>query len=128
LAGHQQNDMAWIGVSDSLIDIDRQTNANSKQEKDRFFQMLTQLQNSWQISRSSSLQSSIYYTFLKGNYGFDYNNFIGLSSTDELYSYAFLSNFVGFFSNYTFSKKQFNLTTGLHGNIYNRQHTGSEKT
>jgi iron complex outermembrane receptor protein len=128
LAGHQQNDMAWIGVSDSLIDIDRQTNANSKQEKDRFFQMLTQLQNSWQISRSSALQSSIYYTFLKGNYGFDYNNFSGLPSTDELYNYAFLSNFVGFFSNYTFSKKQFNLTTGLHGNIYNRQHTGSEKS
>ena len=94
LAGHQQNDMAWIGVSDSLIDIDRQTNANSKQEKDRFFQMLTQLQNSWQISRSSALQSSIYYTFLKGNYGFDYNNFSGLPSTDELYNYAFLSNFV----------------------------------
>lgn len=128
LAGHQQNDMAWIGVSDSLIDIDRRTNANSKQEKDRFFQMLTQLQNSWQISRSSSLQSSIYYTFLKGNYGFDYNNFLGLPSTDELYNYAFQSNFVGFFSNYTFSKKQFNLTTGLHGNIYNRQHTGSEKS
>ncbi len=128
LAGHQQNDMAWIGVSDSLINIDRRTNANNKQEKDRFFQMLTQLQNSWQISRSSSLQSSIYYTFLKGNYGFDLNNFLGFPSTDELYNYAVLSHFVGFFSNYTFSKKQFNLTTGLHGNIYNRQHTGSEKS
>ena len=43
LAGHQQNYMAWIGVSDSLIDIDRRTNANSKQEKDRFLQTLTQL-------------------------------------------------------------------------------------
>lgn len=128
LAGHQQNDMAWIGVSDSLINIDRRTNANNKQEKDRFFQMLTQLQNSWQISRSSSLQSSIYYTFLKGNYGFDYNNFLGLPSTNELYNYAFLSNFVGFFGNYAFSKKQFNLITGFHGNIYNRQHTGSEKS
>lgn len=128
LAGHQQNDMAWIGVSDSLIDINRRTNANNKQEKDRFFQTLTQLQNSWQISRSSSLQSSIYYTFLKGNYGFDLNNFLGLPSTDELYNYAVQSHFVGFFSNYTFSKKQFNLTTGLHGNIYNRQHTGSEKS
>ncbi len=127
LAGHQQNDMAWIGVSDSLIDKDRRTNANSKQEKDRFFQMLAQLQNSSQISHSSSLQSSIYYTLLKGNYDFDYNNFIGLPSTDELYNYAVQSNFVGFFSNYTFSKKLFHLTAGLHGNIYNRQHIGSEK-
>ena len=40
---------------------------------------------------------------------------------------TFESNLVGFFSNYTFSKKQFHLKTGLHGNIYNRQHTGSEK-
>ena len=127
LLGHQQNDMAWLGVSDSLIRIDRRTNANSIQEKDRFFQTLTQLKNSWQISHLSSLETSIYHTFLKGNYGFDFNNFLGLPSTDELYNYAFQSNLVGFFSNYTFSKKQFHLTSGLHGNIYNRQHTGSEK-
>lgn len=127
LAGHQQNYMAWIGVSDSLIDIDRRTNANSKQEKDRFLQTLTQLKNSWQIGQFSSLETSIYHTFLKGNYGFDFNNFLSLSSTDELYNYAFQSNLFGFFSNYTLSKKQFNLISGVHGNIYNRQHTGSEK-
>lgn len=128
LAGHQQNDMAWIGVSDSLINIDRRTNANNKQEKDQFFQMLTQLQNFWKISKFSSLQSSIYYTYLKGDYDFDLNNFIELASTSELYNYAVQSNFTGFFSNYTFSKKQLNLTTGLHGNLYNRQHIGSEKS
>lgn len=128
MAGHQQNDMAWIGVSDSLINIDRRTNGNHKQEKDRFFQMLTQLQNHWQINHSSSLQSSVYYTFQKGNYDFDLSNFLGMPTTNELYNYAVQSNFVGFFSNYTFSKKQFNLTSGLHGNIYNRQHTGSEKS
>jgi len=128
LLGNQQNDMAWIGVTDSLINIDRRTNANNKQEKDRFFQMLTQLQNRWQINDYSSLQSSIYHTFLKGNYDFDLNNFVGLPSTNELYKYAVQSNFVGFFSNYTYSKKQFNLTSGFHGNMYNRQHTGSEKT
>lgn len=127
LVGHQQNYMAWIGVSDSLIDIDRRTNANSKQEKDRFLQTLTQLKNSWQIGQFSSLETSIYHTFLKGNYGFDFNNFLSLSSTDELYNYAFQSNLFGFFSNYTLSKKQFNLISGVHGNIYNRQHTGSEK-
>ena len=127
LLGHQQNDMAWLGVSDSLIGIDRKTNGNSKQEKDRFFQTLTQLKNSWQIGKSSLLETSIYHTFLKGNYGFDFNNFLGLPSTEELYNYAFESNLVGFFSNYTFCKKQFHLTSGLHGNIYNRQHTGSEK-
>jgi iron complex outermembrane receptor protein len=127
LLGHQQNDMAWLGVSDSLISIDRKTNANSKQEKDRFFQTLTQLKNCWQIGKSSLLETSIYHTFLRGNYSFDFNNFLGLPSTEELYNYAFKSNLVGFFSNSTFYKKQFHLTSGLHGNIYNRQHTGSEK-
>lgn len=128
LLGHQQNELAWLGVSDSLIAIDRRTNANGQQEKDRFFQTLSQLKNSWQIGKSSSLESSIYHTLLRGNYGFDFNNFLGLPSTEELYNYAFESNLVGFFSNYTFSNKPFHLTSGVHGNTYNRKHTGSEKT
>ncbi|MDO6518495.1 TonB-dependent receptor [Zobellia uliginosa] len=127
LAGQQKNEMAWLGVSDSLIHIDRRTNANSNQEKDRFFQSLAQIQNSWQISPSSFLQSSIYYTFLKGNYDFDLNNFLGFPPTEELYNYAFQSNLIGLFSNYSFSKNNFSWTTGFHGNLYNRKHTGSEK-
>lgn len=128
LAGQQQNGMAWLGVSDSLINTDRRFNANSSQEKDKFLQSLIQLQNTWQINQSSFLQSSIYYTYLKGNYDFDFKNFLGFTSTEELYNYAFQSNFIGFFSNYTFSKKQLNWTTGFHGNVYNRRHTGSEKS
>jgi iron complex outermembrane receptor protein len=128
LAGQQKNKMAWLGVADSLINIDRRSNANSKQEKDKFFQSLVQLQNFWQINQSSFLQSSVYYTFLNGNYDFDFNNFLGLAPTEELYNYAFQSNLLGFYSNYSFSKKKFNLKTGVHGNIYNRKHTGSEKS
>ena len=127
LAGQQQNEMAWLGVSDSLTNVDRRLNANSNQEEDKFTQYLTQIQNNWQISPSSFLQSSVYYTFLRGNYDFDFNNFLGFQSTDELYNYAFQSNLVGFFSNYTFSKENLNWTTGFHGNIYNRRHDGSEK-
>ncbi len=126
MAGHQQNKMAWLGVRDSLIKIDRRTNANSD-ENDEFTQSLIQVQNNWLINPSSSLQSSIYYTYLKGNYDFDFNNFLGFPSTDELYNYAFQSNFIGFFSNYTFTKNSLTLTTGVHGNLYNRHHIGSEK-
>ena len=126
LAGQQRNGMAWLGVPETLIEMDRRSNANSKQEKDKFFQSLAQIQNSWQISPSSFLQSSVYYTFLKGNYGFDLNNFLGFPPTEELYNYAFQSNLVGLFSNYTFSKKNFSWTTGFHGNLYHRRHTGSE--
>jgi iron complex outermembrane receptor protein len=127
LVGHQQNQLAWIGVSDSLIETDRKTNAN-KNEKDQFTQFLAQLQNNWRPNNFSSIQSSVYYTFLNGNYDFNLNNFLGLPTTNELYNYAFQSNLIGFFSNYTFSKKHFNWTTGIHGNIYDRQHIGSEKT
>jgi iron complex outermembrane receptor protein len=117
--------LAWLGVSDSLISIDRQTNAN-KNERDQFTQCLAQLQNNWRPNNSSSLQSSVYYTFLKGNYDFNLNGFLGLPTTFELYNYAFQSNLIGFFSNYTFSKKRFNWTTGIHGNTYDRKHIGSE--
>jgi iron complex outermembrane receptor protein len=127
LVGHQQNQLAWLGVSDSLIATDRKINAN-KNEKDQFTQCLAQLQNTWQPNPVSSIQSSVYYTFLKGNYDFNLNSFLGLPTTNELYNYAFQSNLIGFFSNYTFSKKQFNWTTGIHGNTYARQHIGSEKT
>lgn len=127
LVGHQRNQLAWLGVSDSLIAIDRRTNAN-KNERDRFTQCLAQLQHNWRANNSSSVQSSIYYTFLKGNYDFNLNGFLGLPTTDELYNYAFQSNLIGFFSNYTFSKRRFNWTTGIHGNVYDRQHIGSEKT
>ncbi len=127
LAGHQQNQLAWLGVSDSLISIDRQTNAN-KNERDQFTQCLAQLQNNCRPNNSSSVQTSVYYTFLKGNYDFNLNSFLGLPITDELYNYAFQSNLIGFFSNYTFSKNRFKSTTGVHGNVYNRQHLGSEKS
>ena len=119
--------MAWLGVSDSLISIDRRTNAN-KNERDEFTQCLVQLQHNWRPNNYSSLQSSIYCTFLKGSYDFNLNGFLGLPTSNELYNYAFQSNLIGFFSNYTFSKKHFNWTTGIHGNAYERQHTGSEIT
>jgi iron complex outermembrane receptor protein len=128
LAGNQLNNLSWLGVSDSLIHKDRRTNANSRLEKDQFFQSLTQLKNTWRINQRSILESSIYYSYLEGNYNFDLNNYLGLPSTEELFNYAFQSHLSGFFSNYSYSHKHFNLTSGLHGNVYSRKHTGSEKT
>lgn len=126
LAGRQQNQLAWLGVSDSLIALDRRTNANAN-ERDRFTQCLAQLQHGYRTGPFSTLQSSVYYTFLKGNYDFNLNNFLGLPTTDELYNYAFQSNLFGFFSNYAFAKDRWDITAGVHGNIYARRHTGSEK-
>jgi iron complex outermembrane receptor protein len=127
VAGNQRNGLAWIGVADSLISRDRKTNANSQQEKDRFFQLMTQVQNGVQFNKYAALRSSVYYSFLTGSYDFDLNNFLGLPSTSELYRYAVQSNLLGFFSNFSYSKNRAKLTLGIHGNSYNRQHTGSEK-
>jgi iron complex outermembrane recepter protein len=124
--GNQANKLAWLGVSDSMITVNRRTNANVN-EQDKFRQYLFQVKNDWRLKKHSSLQTSVYYTFLRGNYDFNLNSFVGLPSTDELYNYAFQSNLIGFFSTYTYSKKNFTASTGLHANIYNRAHIGSEK-
>jgi iron complex outermembrane recepter protein len=126
LVGQQKNQLAWLGVADSLITKDRRTNVNNN-EDDRFVQAMSQVLNTWRMSRYSTLQSSAYYTFLKGNYDFDPNNY-GYPPSSELYNYAFLSNLTGVFSNYTFSKNNLSWTTGIHANTYSRRHTGSEKT
>lgn len=127
LAGFQQNELAWLGVPDSLLRLNQRWNANSEQEKDKFLQVVTQLHHLWQLNPQSFLQSGIFYSHLTGNYDFDYNNFMGWSSTDELYNYAFGSHWIGLFSNYTYTNKNINWSTGLYGSTYVRTHTGSEK-
>lgn len=127
LAGQQQNQLAWLGVSDSLISIDRRTNAN-KNEQDKFTQCLGQIQNSWRLNSSSTLESSVYATYLNGNYDFNLNGFLGLPTTSEMYNYAFESNLFGLFSNYTFRRNNLSWTTGIHANKYSRQHIGSENS
>jgi iron complex outermembrane receptor protein len=126
MAGHQKNDMAWLGVADTLIAKDRRTNANLPTEKDHFFQGLVQLQNIWQPTAHATISSSVYYTYLKGGYGFDVNNYMGLPSEGYLFDYNFQSHFVGVFSNYTLSKEHFRWTTGIHGNLYKRRHLGTD--
>lgn len=127
MVGHQQNQLAWLGVSEAQIAQDRRTNVNEN-EHDNFTQALAQLQHLWSPNSTSTLQSSVYYTFLNGNNDFNPNSFVGLPSTNEMYNYAFRSNLVGLFSNYTYSKGGLNWTTGIHGNIYDRRHIGSERT
>jgi iron complex outermembrane recepter protein len=126
VAGHQQNGMAWLAVADTLIAKDRRTNANTRDEKDRFFQGLVQLQNIWRPTTHATLTSSIYYTYLKGGYDFDLNNYLGLESDGNLFNYGFRSHFGGFFSNYALTYDHFKWTTGVHGNLYTRRHTGTD--
>lgn len=125
LMGYQRNELAWLGVSDSLIKADPKTNGNAN-ENDQFFQGLAQVVNYRTLGPKTQLQSSAYYTFVQGDYDFDLNNFLGLPSTNEMYNYAFTSHLMGFFSNISHSWKNTKLITGIHGNLYNREHLGSE--
>jgi iron complex outermembrane receptor protein len=127
LVGHQQNQLAWLGVPEALIEKDPRTNLDSN-ERDNFTQLLVQLQHVWHPNSTSSLQTSVYYTYLNGHYGYNENAYLGLPTTNELYNYAFLSNLIGLFSNYTYSKGSFNWTTGINGSIYDRRHIGSLNT
>lgn len=126
MAGHQQNGMAWLAVADTLIAKDRRSNANTRDEKDRFFQGLVQLQNIWRPTAHTTLTSSLYYTYLKGGYDFDLNNFLGMEPDGNLFNYGFLSHFGGFFSNYALTYDRFKWTSGVHGNLYTRRHTGTD--
>lgn len=129
MVGQQRNKLAWLGVSDSLISIDRRTNVNEN-EKDRFFQSFVQLRNKYLFKNaynSPVLNSSIYYTFLDGNYDFNMNSFLGLPGTDELYNYALRSNLLGAFVNYEYSYDILDASAGVHANTYQRRHIGSEQ-
>src|SRR5690606_10687828 len=125
LAGHQQNELAWLGVPEELIAEDRRTNVNEN-EKDEFTQGIIQIQNNWRSGNNWTLQNSFYYTFLQGNYDFNLNAFLGMPSNEELYNYAFQSDLLGIYSTYSYSKGNLNWISGMHGNIYNRKHIGSE--
>jgi iron complex outermembrane recepter protein len=126
LLGHHKNQLSWLGVPDSLISIDRKTNAN-RNENDNFLNCYLQLHHNWLLKKNNTIQTCLYYYYNRGNYDFDQNNFFGLPTTNELFNYALQYNMVGILSNYTFTKRNFNWTTGIHGSFSNRQHTGSER-
>lgn len=123
--GHQENEMAWLGVHEDTLAADPRFNANAE-EDDEFLQGLIYLQNKTRLTFDSELRSCVYYNFLDGNYDFDFNNFLGLPSTNELYNYAFRSHFFGAYSNLSFNALGAQMTAGIHLNTYGRQHTGSE--
>ncbi|MEO0470765.1 MAG: TonB-dependent receptor [Bacteroidota bacterium] len=125
--GRQANQLAWLGVSEDQIAIDPRTNANAE-EDDVFAQGLIQLQNMTQLAANTRLHSNVYYNFLDGNYDFDFNNFLGAPSTEELFNYAFRSHFFGAFSNLSYEKDHLSVVGGIHLNRYQRQHIGSERS
>ena len=73
-SGQQRNQLAWLGVSESELEVNPKTNANSE-EDDEFSQTLLIL-NQKQEFTHFVLNSGVYYNTLEGNYDFDLNNFL----------------------------------------------------
>ena len=124
--GHQQNKMAWLGVSDSLIRTDRRFNANTNAEDDRFVQSLTMLEHKFHPNLRSTLSTTVFYNFLDGNYDFDYNNPLWSSDPPFLMNFAFRSHYSGIFSNFNSKIGNLDLSAGFQATFYTRSHTGSE--
>ncbi|WP_244535918.1 TonB-dependent receptor [Hymenobacter psychrotolerans] len=126
VAGQQRNQLAWLGVPDSVLRENRRANVNGP-ENDQFTQGLVQLQNIWQPSATSTITSSVYGSGLRGGYDFDLNAFIGLPSTAELYRYDFRSGWLGAYTTYARRTQRLTWTSGLQASTYRRRHLGSEK-
>ena len=124
--GHQRNQQAWIGAPLDSLGRNPRYSGNSN-ERDEFVQSFTQGQHSVALGSRSTLSTGLYYNFLSGNYDFDLNNFLELPRTDELYNYALRSHFVGLFSTFSFDTEHLKLSAGVHGNLYQRRHVGSER-
>ncbi|MEN7546316.1 TonB-dependent receptor [Rapidithrix thailandica] len=127
--GNQKNEMAWLGTPKDILESNPKYNPHARSdEEDQFLQGLLKLQHSVRLGAHSTLTSSTYYNYLKGDYDFDLNVYLDLPGKDQVYNYAFRSHFVGLFSNYALEKENFSFHAGVHGNLYQRQHNGSERT
>lgn len=122
--GQQANQMAWIGVPLDTLRRNPTFNANS-QENDRFLQTHGQLHYTYRTNWGR-VSGTVFGNYLDGNYDFDYNNFLGLPSTDEMYNYAFRSNWLGGMSNIYYFNGFFHLRGGVSASHYSRRHLGSE--
>ncbi|MDX2283640.1 MAG: TonB-dependent receptor plug domain-containing protein [Bacteroidia bacterium] len=127
-AGRQANALAWLGAPMDSIARNPRFNANSPEETDRFLQALVKLQHLTPAGKSATLSTTVYYTYLRGSYEFDLNNFLQESQPGERYTYAFRSDFAGLFSVYRWQSGPFHVDAGLHANAYRRTHTGSERS
>ena len=126
-SGKQENELAWVGVDLDSINRNRRNNANTEQENDRYEQSLISIAREQKINEELQLEVRGYFNKLHGSYDFDFNNFIGLPSTNELYNYKLNADFYGIYSNIHYRQTNFDISSGVHINQYKRTHIGSEK-
>lgn len=124
LGGQNQNQLAWLGVRDSLLAIDKKQNGNSKLEEGNFMQFINQLNLSKELSSNKKITASIFYNYTSGIYGFDLMNFLGFASTGSFTNLKTYSSFGGYQFSYTAFTKNLQYSFGSYGSLYKKTHIG----
>lgn len=124
--GNQENQMAWLGVRDSLLQANPRANGNAEGERDDFTTTLAKAQYTRLVSATTQWSTSIYHGYQNGNYDFDLNNFLGEDIGEGVYNYAFRYHNLGFLSNLSYTDNGWEMRAGLHAQDHTRRHTGSQ--
>jgi iron complex outermembrane receptor protein len=123
--GNQKNQMAWLGVRDSILQVNPRTNGNAEDEQDDFTTTLAKAQYTRLVSATTQWSTSLYHGFQNGNYDFDLNNFLDGDIGEDMYNYAFRYHNVGLLTNLSYVKDGWDIRAGLHAQDHTRRHTGS---
>lgn len=124
IGGNNENQLAWLGVRDSLINVDKTKNGNSSLEKGNFTQLINQLHFNKQIGVKEKIQAAVFYNYTSGIYGFDFLNFIGMPSNGSFTNLKTYSSFGGYQFSYIATKKQLQYSFGSYGSLYKKTHIG----
>lgn len=124
--GNQKNQMAWLGVRDSVLQINPRANGNAEGEQDDFTTTLVKAQYTRLVSATTQWSTSLYHGYQNGNYDFDLNNFLGEDIGEGVYNYAFRYHNFGLLSNLSYEKDGWDIGVGFHAQDHTRRHTGSD--
>ena len=116
-SGQSANGMGYLATNIEDLNIDKRTNYLTKNEKDFFQQSLTSLQLINKLNKNNTLNTTIFYNHLDGQY-----NVLFAPEMDNFY---LKSNFYGLISSYTLEHKRFKANIGLNLNTYQRFHKSS---
>ena len=124
LGGLNRNGLSWLGVTDSILQKNRNANGNSILEKSYFSQLVQQLHYTRFIKNNQRLNISGFFNYTDGKYDFDLMNFLGFPSSGKTTLYHTYSSFSGLQINYNYTTEKLNLSLGGFGSLYKKTHNG----
>jgi iron complex outermembrane recepter protein len=117
-SGESDNGMAYLATNIEDINIDPRTNYLRPDERDRFRQDFASLQWIRKTGKNSTLNTSIFYNHLDGNYDIFIPDILG----DYTLFFRLKSHFTGALTTWNYQKGKVKINTGLNANYYQRSH------